>query len=497
MPEVIDSYKQEYGDIKISRIEGESLLSYEVEFPKLSEYEKQIIIDIKRMKEDAILRDANKIQNFYDRKQFLSDRLRAEISKKVRGERTDVLVFLMLNDLLEYGVLGPLMADKNLEDIMINGVESPVFVFHNKHGMCMTNIKFENQLFINKLINVLQRVSGKLISEENPLLDASMPDGSRANIAIAPAAPTGPSVVIRKFKYVPISVIDLIKFNTTSVDLMTFLWMCVEGFGIYPSNMAITGGTASGKTTTLNALAVFIPVRERVVTIEDTRELNFKFMKNWVPLESKSSIFGEGKINRYILLQNSLRMRPDRVIVGEVRGKEAESLFIAMNIGHRGSLSTLHSNSTKGMVSRLVRPPMRVPIEMIPLLDIVLVQNRIYDRKLGIIRRVLQVSEIGELEDGEVQIHDVYQWNSADDEIVEVNPPKSLKEKIIHIRGMGESEIDKELGKRKKIIEYMVDKEIKNNREVFKIIQQYYADPELVLSKIDSNELGIENTSVK
>jgi len=291
-----------------------------------------------------------------------------------------------------------------------------------------------------------------------------MPDGSRANVAISPAAPYGPTITIRKFKSMPYNVIDLIEFGSLSSELAAFLWVAVEGFGISPCDLLISGGSGSGKTTLLNALAMFIPIHERIVTVEDTLELNFSFMKNWIPLEASSYFFEkDSAIDMHLLLKNSLRMRPDRVIVGEVRGEEAETFLVAMDIGLDGSMCTIHANNARETTVRLLEEPMSVPIRMIPLIDLIVVANRIYDRRKGTIRRVVQVAEISGVEKDVVQMGDIYKWDIRDDQIKRTEFPIMVKEKIARKCGITKKALNTEIYIREKILLYMLKNNIRAN----------------------------------
>ena len=384
-----------------------------------------------------------------------------------------------------YGRIGELMRDDKLEEVMINGTEIPVFVFHRKYGMCATNIEYNTVESLNELIDWISRYSGRKISRDTPLLDAHLPDGSRANAVISPAAPHGPSVTIRKFRRVPYSIIDLMKLKTINAELAAFLWVCVEGFGIHPSDILFSGGSGSGKTTLLNALAMFIPRSERIVTVEDTLELNLEFMENWVALEAHPSVLEREatRLNMPTLLENSLRMRPDRIIVGEVRGVEAETLFVAMNIGLNGSMGTVHANDARDSTLRLMGEPMNLPIRMFRLLDLIIVINRFYSKERGIIRRITQVSELAGMEKDVVQLGDIYIWDEKTDNIGRTNYPILLKEKIAERTGISKKQLNSELYIRKKVLEHMLKEGIRENKAVVDIFQEYHRNPGAVITK--------------
>ncbi|MFH1257519.1 MAG: ATPase, T2SS/T4P/T4SS family, partial [Candidatus Micrarchaeota archaeon] len=237
-----------------------------------------------------------------------------------------------------YGIIDPLIEDDMLEEIMIIGPGKPVYVFHRKYEMMKTNIVFYEDKDLLNLIDKMARTVGRRIDIQSPLLDARLPDGSRVNATIPPASINGATLTLRKFRKDPFTVIDLIKYGTMDFDIAAFLWVISDGFGALPANILVSGGTASGKTSTLNVLASFIPTDERIISIEDTAELALP-LDHWIRMETRpASVENAGEISMDTLVKNSLRMRPDRIVVGEIRGQEGFTLFTAMNTGHRGAV---------------------------------------------------------------------------------------------------------------------------------------------------------------
>jgi flagellar protein FlaI len=341
------------------------------------------------------------------------------------------------------------------------------------------------------LIEWLSRNAHREINQKNPLLDGHMPDGSRANVAISPASPKGPAITIRRFRRDPFTILDLIAKRSLSSELAAFLWVCVEGFGIHPCNILIAGGSGSGKTTLLNALTMFTPQYERVVTIEDTLELNFNFLKNWVPLEANPSLIErtEGTIDMQTLVENSLRMRPDRVIVGEIRGKEAETLFVAMDIGLNGCMGTVHSNTAKETTIRLTSDPMNLPVRMFPLLDLIVVVNRRFDKNKGLVRRITEVGEVAGLEGEVVQIGQIYKLNPKTEEIARTEYPILLTEKIARNCRLTKQQVNVEILKRKLVLEAMMKNNIRGQKDVIKTFQEYHKNPDAVILKLGVAEM--------
>ncbi len=377
----------------------------------------------------------------------------------------------LTNDLKGYGKINPLLKDDNLEEIMIIGKNKPVYVYHRNQGMMITEISLsepEIRQIINKIANYVQRK----IDTETPILDARLPNGSRVNATIPPVTADGSTLTIRKFQKEQLTILNLIESNTISSHLASFLWINIDGYDIRPSNILISGGTSSGKTTTLNTLTSFIPPNERIITIEDTLELQIPH-EHVIRTETRPpNIEGKGEINMDILLKNSLRQRPDRIIVGEVRSKEAITLFGALNTGHSG-MGTLHANSSQETISRLTNPPMNVPTIMINSIDIILMQNRIYHPEKGIIRRITEVSEVVGMEMGKIQLNKIYQYDYSLDRLEYTAINSKALNNIASMKGMTMKEITKEIERREKyLLENMKNKE--NTADITKLINDYH-----------------------
>ncbi len=380
---------------------------------------------------------------------------------------------MVVEEMVGYGRLNPLLEDQNLEEIMVVGDDFPAYVYHKQFGTCETNVVFNSKEEISHIAEKIARDVERRIDRSSPILDARLPDGSRVNITIAPISLDGTTITIRRFNRDPISIIDLINYNTFTPEVAAFLWVCIEGMGLDPSNILVAGGTASGKTSSLNALLSFIPKNERIITIEDTAEIYLQH-KNKVRLETRPpNIEGKGEVGMDDLLKNSLRMRPDRIIVGEVRGPEAKSLFTAMNTGHDGCLGTLHANSAHDVLTRLTNPPMDVPETMIPALDLVVMQTKHFDRKKGVIRRISEVTEYIVGESGGMQENTVFRWNPTSDKIMSTGIPSRTQFRLDEAARLLSTDFQTELNERAEFLKELLSEGIRGFDEAQTRIDDY------------------------
>ncbi len=388
-----------------------------------------------------------------------------------------------IEDSIGFGLVSELVQDPGLEEVMVNGLNRSVFVVHRRYGTCKTNVLFSNHKSLLSLVQRIGRFAGKPFDDEYPLLDCHLPDGSRVNATSAAVSPQGTSLTIRKFSRSSFSVVDLINHQTLSSDLAAFLWVMVEGFGVQPMNIIVTGGTGSGKTTTLNCLASFIPATQRLVSIEDTLELDLGTRENWVALESRPQLRSMDAVSMEELLQNALRMRPDRLVVGEVRGGEASTLFVAMDTGHDGTIGSCHANSAKELLLRLRSPPMNVPESMLGLLDLVVVQQRLVLPGKGLVRRVSAVAEISAMDEKPL-LSALFEWNRKTDLLSRTDTPSHVLQVLSDRTSLSMTEIKREISVRKQVLEWMVDHKVWHHDEVNSVIQRYYADPQSVVREI-------------
>jgi len=387
----------------------------------------------------------------------------------------DLNVDKFFEEFLSYGVIEEFLAEPDVEDIMINFL-SPIYIHKTKAGMVKTDKRFSSQdeldLFIKKLIIFSGR---KTISKINNV-ELSEIKG-RVNIVYSPF---GPQITITRAKERPLNIIDLIKNGTLNPELAAQFWLYVEGLGIKPANIIISGGPSSGKTTLLNALFNFMPPNQRVVVIEDTLELNTELEENCSRLES------DEQITLADLVKNSLRMRPDRVIVGEVRGREAQDLMTAMNIG-KYCMGTLHASTARETVMRLENEPMNVPEVLINLVDVFVIMRR-YNMNGRIQRVVAELVETAGMEEKKVLLSSLWSYDLPKLAFVETAVSSIYRDRIALISGRSPREIMNELKLRARIIKELLDRNINDSKRITELFRRYSSNPKSVIEELDLKE---------
>ncbi|NLT48458.1 MAG: CpaF family protein [Clostridiales bacterium] len=318
----------------------------------------------------------------------------------------------LYNEVIGLGPLEQLLGDDSISEIMVNG---PDQIYIERNGkLSLSNIRFRDNDHVLNVIDKIVAPIGRHVDEASPMVDARLKDGSRVNIIINPVSLTGPVITIRKFSQNPLTVKDLLRFNSLSIPMAAFIEACVKG----RMNIVVSGGTGSGKTTLLNVLSGFIPDTERIITIEDAAELRL-MQQHVITLESRpANLEGKGQISIRDLVRNALRMRPDRIVVGEVRGGEALDMLQAMNTGHDGSLTTAHANSPRDMLSRLetmvLMSGMDLPIKAIreqvaSAVDVIIQQSRMIDGS----RKITNICEVTGMEGDVIVTQDIFRYESS------------------------------------------------------------------------------------
>lgn len=378
---------------------------------------------------------------------------------------SNLLINYLTQESIGLGNVEILLRDKNLEDIVINNAYSPVWVYHRKHGWLKTNVRIPTESKIRHYSTMIGRDVGKEITLLKPLMDASLPTGDRVNATLSPISTEGNTISIRKFAEKPWTITDFIKGKTLSYYAAALIWLAVQN----ELSILITGGTGSGKTSMLNVISNFFPPNQRIISIEDTRELTLPDSLHWVPLETRlPNPEGKGEVTMLDLLVNSLRMRPDRIIVGEIRRKkEAEVLFEAMHTGH-SVYATLHANNAKETIVRMTNPPIDIPKLMLPALSLIVVQH--LDRRTGR-RRTLQIAEV--LPTGDPNI--LLQLDAQRDELKQINESKVLMDTINLYTGLTPDEIKADINNKINILKWLVKNNITNIHQIGLIFAKYYS----------------------
>ena len=380
-----------------------------------------------------------------------------------------------------WGRVDILRGDHDIEDISCSGYDLPVYLYHRKYRDIKTSIFFTDPRELDSLVVLFAQKAGKHISLSNPIVDATLSDGSRIQLTYSTVVSTrGSSFTIRKFRKNPFSPIDLLVNNTFTIQEMVYLWMAVQ----YNYSVLIVGGTASGKTTTLNAISQFIPALSKVVSIEDTREIMLDH-DNWiaslVPLTSGAST-AQRDITMFDLLKAAMRQRPEYILLGEVRGVEAQTLFQAMNSGHT-TYSTLHGGDVAMAIHRLENEPLNVPKATIETLDIVLCQASMFRNKKQV-RRCKEITEIVGLTDkGELEINTVYQYNYEKD-APSFSGSSRVYASIAEKTGMNMTAMGEDLRRRTAILQAMLDQDIRDYRDFARIVWLFLSRPKYVMANI-------------
>jgi flagellar protein FlaI len=389
-------------------------------------------------------------------------------------------------DLVGFSSIDPLMRDPNIEDISCDGVQRSVYIWHRNYESIETNIRFENDEELDNMVVKLVHMAGKHVSSAFPIVDASLPGKHRLAVCYRrEVTPFGTAFTIRKFREDPYSIIDLINIGTFSEEMAAYFWLCLEN----RSSIMVLGGTAAGKTTALNALACLIKPGSKIITIEETAELNLSH-ENWISLISRQSygLGGNsiGEVALFDLVKTSMRHRPDILIVGEVRGQEAYVLFQALATGH-GGMCTMHAENLDSALKRLTQKPMDISPAYLPLMNIILSIQRVHlvkNNERKAFRRVLNVSEIADFQD----YRGIFKWQPNEDEHKPSFDKSVLLSAISERMGSSRKELLDEIERRKNVLHWMNERKIRSYKDVAAIIAEYYARPKQIYEKILAGE---------
>lgn len=477
--------------IRIVHKEEDFVPIYEVHFLK---FKKQILEIIEKIKNELISEVKISMSEILDPK--MSEVVKQKFFKKaleliskslpsLPKDESKMYAHHLLHEMLGLGPLEVMLFDDHVEEIVVNNSEDPVWVFHKKYGWLKTNVRIQKEEDIYNYATSIGRKAGREITNLNPLMDARLGTGDRVNATLFPISTSGNTITIRKFPRKPFTITDLMKLKTIETEILALLWLAIE----YEMNIIIAGGTATGKTSLLNALSVFIPPNQRIISVEDTRELNLPSSLHWVPLLMREpNPEGKGEVSMLDLVVNSLRMRPDRILVGEIRRhREAEVLFEAMHTGH-SVCATLHANTSEETIVRITNPPISVPESMVSAVDLILIIDR--QRREGI-RRLVEITEVVPVigDDGKyhIKLNTLFKFNLKTGELVKANTSQKLFKDLRDLSGYSISEIKNDLNEKRIVLEWLVNKNINTVNGVGKAIAEYYKNKDAVLKVITEN----------
>jgi flagellar protein FlaI len=478
------SVREPYVYAAIVKESGTQKLRYEAIEPTLLDHEKDLLRVIKEVLMDEVDVNLTEIDTKQRAAAYLKQKTQEAIKNnkfKISEVAADKLMYYVLRDFVYYGKIDPLMNDHMIEDISADGVNIPIYIWHRKYESIPTNIMFTDEERLNSFIIRLAYLSRKNVSIASPILDASLPDGSRIQLTYGnEVTRRGSTFTIRRFRVDPLTITDLIALNTVSLEMAAYFWYIIEN----RASVLVAGGVASGKTTTLNCLSMFIKPEMKIVSVEDTAELNL-LHENWIPSVVRTGFAGsrhQSAITLFDLLKTAVRQRPDFIIVGEVRGREAYTLFQAMATGHLG-MSTIHGESAEAVLNRLEAEPMNIPKPLLTMIDCLAIQIRTeIDGKPA--RRTSSVTEILTLNSktGELITQNLFEWNPTEDSF-DFKGDSWILERSKKKRGLTEEYVQNELLRRKTVLKWMVKKGIRKYTDVARVIREYYATPDRLYRK--------------
>ena len=465
-------------------------LSYSLLEPTLTPLDEAWVNEIKAILWDELFINTKDFPTKKEAEEFLKTKV-WEITRKYKIKidlnTLGKYQYYITRDFLNFAKIDGIMRDENIEDVSCDGVGIPVFVWHRKYESIPTNIFFQTPEELENFIFKIAYLCGRHISIAQPLLDGTLPDGSRAQVTYGKeVTPKGSTFTIRKFRRSPLTITDLIIYNALSTEIAAYYWFLIEN----RHSVMIGGDIGGGKTTMLNAISLFIRPTLKIVSIEDTQEIRLPH-QNWQMMVTRQGLGtgggavgegGIGSISMFDLLRAALRQRPDFIIVGEIRGEEAYALFQAMATGHLG-LTTIHAEDVQGVLHRLTTRPMNIPYTQVENLNAISIVRRLVVNNISL-RRTISVSEMlgWDRERNDFKIQEIFKWDAENDKFDYLGK-SPLLESIAKQWGYSKEEIDEELRMRKTILDYMVRRHIRSYEDVSKLVLDYFSDPERVHRK--------------
>ncbi len=468
--------------------EAKDEVVYEVNEPSLSKSNERVLERLEDRLKERINVDFGSMKR-EEAKRFIEKHTKEILQQKsfnLNKKDREIIQYYAYRNFVGLGKIEPMMSDKYVEDLSCDGTGIPLYVYHRNAsvGSVQTTVRFNDDEELDSFVRKLAQRCGRSISMAEPLLDGSLPDGSRVQATLSTdIARRGSNFTIRRFTEEPLTPIDILEFGTVNEKILAYLWLAIEN----GKSMLVSGPTAAGKTSLLNALSLFIPPGLKIVSIEDTPELRLPH-PNWVPEVARSGFgFGEdstGEVTLDDLLKESLRQRPDYIIVGEVRGEEAYILFQQIATGHPG-LSTIHASSLEKVMDRLTTKPINLSPSLIENLDIIVFAKRVR-RRGQYVRRIQSIYELEGFDrgTGAPHVNKLFEWDAGADEFINVSD-SSVMADISEGRGVTPWKLQSEIERREKIIRWMKDQGISHYEEVGQVASQYNRHPERILYRIE------------
>lgn len=455
---------------------------YEVKEPIMNEKTKEIYEKITESLFEVISFELSAVRSTDKIIPYLEDAINQIINQsniKVEPAQYSTILYYIWRNFVGMNEIEALLQDPYIEDISCDGTNIPVYIVHRKYGSLKTNISFSTTAQLENFVMKLAERCGRYISYAEPLLDGTLPDGSRVQASIAQDVTTrGPSFTIRKFRKRPYSPVELIELGTASPEIFAYLWLAVEN----GASILITGGTGTGKTSFLNALSIFVRPNAKIVSIEDTRELQLPH-ENWLAAVTRTGFGGYGEVTLFDLLKESFRQSPDYVIIGEVRGKEAYVLFQGMAAGIP-ALGTMHAGRVEDLINRLKTPPIELSPSLIETLDIIVLMIHAHEKGANA-RRIRDIVEIEAVDPntGSVKTNNVFSWISSEDKY-EFRDYSWVLQKMSGLKGVSIEELQQDLKNRSEIIKWAMKNNIRDFEDFTKLVRDFYVDAEALLKKV-------------
>jgi flagellar protein FlaI len=480
-----------YANAYIKFDEIENTLIYNVMEPRLTKHETEMLEKVKEGMIQIIDVSFQNVKDFEKVFEFLEDKIQMllrEYGFEVKKEEYVKILYYIFRNFIGMNEIEPLLKDPYIEDIGCDGVGIHIYVIHQKYGSMKTNIIYKDEKNLRDFVIKLAERCDRYISYAEPLLDGTLPDGTRVHASLASDVTTrGPTFTLRKFKETPFTPIDMVNLGTASPEMLAYLWFVVEN----GANILITGGVATGKTSLLNCISMFIPTEAKIVSIEDTRELNLPH-ENWIPGVARTGFTGSGvgEVTMFELLKESFRQNPDYLIVGEVRGKEAYVLFQGMASGHP-SMSTIHSGGVDDLIKRLETKPISLSAGLLNSLDIVI--TMVHAKEKG--KSARRIKDIVEIENVDVQTgmartNKSFAWIPSSDSY-EYKGNSRILNKLATEKGIMMNSILKEIANRKKVIDWMLKNKIKKMQDVVKYVKMYKTNRESLENIISEGKQSV------